>query len=232
MRKCAFCGTENTDTGIFCEFCGHRLNATQSSIATVPQISNVAIPLTSTFNRGYVTEQLITDADSKEIVLSDVYVFITDKENLDIYSILPLLEETAKNKCQLLIVADSFDENTINTLVVNRQRGTLICAAVNAPGFGERRKEMLKDIAILTGGEVVTSDSENGLHGTTLAHCGKAKMVRITEDDTFIIEGNGNPDRINERIAQLKEYMSTTISLYDKEKTEERLVNLFGLTTQ
>lgn len=229
MKKCAFCGTENIDTETFCEFCGYRFNETPLNIVANSKTDRMSTPVVSSFDRGYVTEKLVADSGSKEIVLTDAYVFITSEQLLDIHDILPLLEETAKNGAQLLIIADSFEENVINTLVVNRQRGALICAAVKAPGFGDRRKEMLTDIAILTGGQVIAAGSGLNLHDITLAHCGKAKIIKVTESDTFITEGNGNPERISERITQLKEYVLTIPSLYDKEKTQERLINLFGL---
>lgn len=229
MKKCKFCGTENQDNTVFCELCGNRFNQAPLNTVSTSKISHLHTPVVSSFDRGYVTEQLVSDPSSKEIVLTDAYVFITSEQLLDIRDILPLLEETAKNRAQLLIIADSFEENLIDTLVLNKQRGILTCAAVKAPGFGERRREILTDIAILTGGQVITSDSGLKLHDITFAHCGKAKMVQVTGSHTFITEGSGNPERISERITQIKEYMKTISSLYDKEKTQERLINLFGL---
>ena len=212
MKICRECGTPSPEATVFCPICG-----TKFPVKTLH------------FDRGYESSGFVSENDSLEIVLDNPAIFITDMDIDDVYSILPLLEESVKDNTCLLVIAKSFDEQVVDTLVLNKQRGNLVSVAVRAPGFAERKIEMLKDIAILTGGEVISPDNGYELKDATLYRCGQAISATITKDETTIIGGNGSQDEINDRIAQIKELISVTQSEYDREKTKERLVDLFGV---
>lgn len=180
------------------------------------------------FDRGYVSAYMVTDQDKMEAVLEEPYILITDKKISNIQEILPLLEQVVQQSKPLLIIAEDIEGEALATLVVNKLRGTFNVAAVKAPGFGDRRKAMLEDIAILTGGEVITEDLGLDLKNATVAQLGRAGKVVITKDDTTIVEGAGDPAKIEARINQIKAQIEETTSEFDKEKLQERLAKLAG----
>ena len=180
------------------------------------------------FDRGYLTPYMVTDTDKMEAVLDNAAILITDKKISVIQDLVPLLEQVMQNGMKLLIVAEDIEGEALSTLIVNRLRGTLNVAAVKAPGFGDRRKEMLQDIAILTGGQVISTDLGMELKDTTLAQLGRARQVKVTKETTTIVEGAGSKDDIQGRIAQIRAQIETTTSEYDKEKLQERLAKLSG----
>ncbi len=180
------------------------------------------------FDRGYITPYMVTDTDKMEAVIDDAYILITDKKISSIQEILPLLEQIVKAGKKLVIIAEDVEGEALSTLIVNKLRGTFTCVAVKAPGFGDRREEMLQDIAILTGGQVISSEIGLELSDTSMEQLGQAKQVKITKENTVIVDGAGNKQDIKERIGQIKAQIETTTSEFDKEKLQERLAKLSG----
>lgn len=180
------------------------------------------------FDRGYITPYMVTDTDKMEAVLDDAYILITDKKISNIQEILPLLEQIVQQGKKLLIIAEDVEGEALSTLIVNRLRGTFTCVAVKAPGFGDRRKEMLRDIAILTGGEVISEELGLELKETTMNQLGRARQVKVTKEDTIIVEGAGDSDEIKSRVNQIRAQIETTTSDFDREKLQERLAKLAG----
>ncbi len=180
------------------------------------------------FDRGYISPYMVTDTDKMEAVFDDAVLLITDKKISNIQEILPLLEQIMQSGKKLVIIAEEVEGEALSTLLVNKLRGTFTCAAVKAPGFGDRRKEMLEDIAILTGGTVVSSDLGLDLKETTLDMLGRAKQVKITKENTIIVGGQGDTKAIQDRIGSIKNSIEVTTSDYDREKLQERLAKLAG----
>lgn len=180
------------------------------------------------FDRGYLSAYMVTDAEKMEAVLEDPYILMTDKKISNIKDILPLLEEVVKTGKKLLIIADDIEGEALATLVVNKLRGTFECVAIKAPGFGDRRKEMLQDLAILTGGTVISEDVGYELKETTIDMLGKAASVKVDKDNTVIVGGAGEKKEIDDRIAQLRTMMEESDSDFDKDKLQERLAKLTG----
>ncbi len=180
------------------------------------------------FDRGYLSPYFVTDAERMEVVLEDAYILIHEKKISSMKDLLPLLEQVAKQGKPLLVVAEDVDGEALATLVVNKLRGTLNVCAVKAPGFGDRRKEMLKDLAILSGGQAVTEDLGLKLESLTLKDLGRAKRITIDKDDTTVIEGHGKKDEIEARVKQIRVQIEDTTSDYDREKLQERLAKLVG----
>lgn len=180
------------------------------------------------FDRGYLSPYFVTDADTMECVLDDPYILIHDKKISNIKDLLPILEKTAQSGRGLLIIAEDLEGEALATLVVNKLRGTLRVAAVKAPGFGDRRKAMLEDIAVLTGGTVVSEEKGFKLESATLAYLGTAKRVAIDKDNSTIVEGAGKSEDIKKRINEIKAQIEKTTSDYDREKLQERLAKLSG----
>ena len=180
------------------------------------------------FDRGYITPYMVTDTDKMEAVLDDPYILITDKKISNIQEILPLLEQIVQSGKKLMIIAEDIEGEALSTLIVNRLRGTFTCVAVKAPGFGDRRKDMLQDIAILTGGTVVSSDLGYELKDTQLNMLGRAKQVKVTKENTIIVDGMGDKDAIKARTQQIKAAIEVSTSDFDREKLHERLAKLAG----
>jgi chaperonin GroEL len=180
------------------------------------------------FDRGYLSPYFVTDSERMQVVLSDTYILLTEKKLSSMRDLVPLLEQIAKSGRPLLIVADDVEGEALATLVVNRLRGTLNVAAVKTPGFGDRRKELLKDIATLTGGQVISEELGLKLEQLTLAELGQAKTVRIDKDSTTIVDGQGQKEQIAARVELIRRQISETTSDYDREKLEERLAKLAG----
>jgi len=180
------------------------------------------------FDRGYVSPYMVTDTDKMEALLADPYILITDKKIGNIQEILPILEQIVESGGKLLIIAEDIEGEALATLVVNKLRGTFECIAVKAPGFGDRRKAMLQDIAILTGGSVISEELGYELKDTKIEMLGRAKSVKIDKDNTTIIDGAGAKKEISERIRQIKTQIEDTTSEFDKEKLQERLAKLSG----
>ena len=180
------------------------------------------------FDRGYVSAYMSTDMEKMVAELSDPYILITDKKISNIQDILPILEEIVKSGASLLIIAEDVEGEALTTLIVNKLRGTFNVVAVKAPGYGDRRKDMLQDIAILTGGTVISSELGYELKDTTLDQLGRAKSVKVTKDNTTIVDGEGSSDSIKERVALIKTQLAETTSEFDKEKLQERLAKLAG----
>ena len=180
------------------------------------------------FDRGYVSPYMVTDTDKMEADLDDPYILITDKKISNIQEILPILEQIVQQGKKLLIIAEDIEGEAMATLVVNKLRGTFTCVAVKAPGFGDRRKEMLRDIAILTGGEVISEELGLDLKETTIDQLGRAKQVKVQKENTIIVDGAGAKDDIKARISQIKSQIEETTSEFDKEKLQERLAKLSG----
>ena len=180
------------------------------------------------FDRGYLSPYMVTDTDKREAVIDDAAILITDKKISNIQEILPLLEQMLQSGRKLVIIAEDVEGEALTTLVLNKLRGTFTCVAVKAPGFGDRRKDMLRDIAILTGGEVISSELGLELKDTQMYQLGYARQVKITKENTVIVGGNGNPDEIKGRIAQIRQGIETTTSEFDREKLQERLAKLAG----
>ena len=180
------------------------------------------------FDRGYISPYMVTDTDKMEAVIDDALLLITDKKISNIQDILPLLEQILQGGKKLVIIAEDIEGEALSTLLVNKLRGTFTCVAVKAPGFGDRRKEMLTDIAILTGGEVISSDLGLELKDTTMAQLGRARQVKVNKENTIIVGGAGDADAIKGRIGQIKAAIETTTSDFDKEKLQERLAKLSG----
>ncbi len=180
------------------------------------------------FDRGYITPYMVTDTDKMEAVIDDAYILITDKKISNIQEILPVLEQIVQNGKKLVIIAEDIEGEALSTLIVNRLRGTFTCLAVKAPGFGDRRKDMLQDIAILTGGVVISSDLGYELKETTIDMLGRAKQVKSTKENTIIVDGAGDKDAIKARTAQIRAAIEISTSDFDREKLQERLAKLAG----
>ena len=180
------------------------------------------------FDRGYISPYMVTDTEKMEAVIDDPYILITDKKISSIQEILPILEQIVKGGQKLFIIAEDVEGDALSTLLVNRLRGSFNCVCVKAPGFGDRRKEMLKDIAVLTGGTYVSSELNMNLPDVQLADLGRARQVKVTKDNTVIVDGAGNANEIKARVAEIKNTLAITTSDYDKEKLQERLAKLSG----
>ena len=180
------------------------------------------------FDRGYITPYMVTDSDKMEAVIDDALILITDKKITNIQEILPLLEQIVQSGKKLVIVAEDIEGEALSTLIVNKLRGTFTCVAVKAPGFGDRRKEMLRDIAILTGGEVISEELGLDLKDTNINQLGQARQVKVTKENTIIVDGAGDTGAIKDRIAQIKNQIADTTSDFDREKLQERLAKLAG----
>ena len=180
------------------------------------------------FDRGYITPYMATDTDKMEAVIDDPFVLITDKKISNIQEILPLLEQMVQSGGKLVIIAEDVEGEALSTLIVNKLRGTFTCVAVKAPGFGDRRKEMLQDIAILTGGQVISSELGLELKDTTVDMLGRARQIKISKENTIIVGGAGNSDEIKNRVSQIRKQIETTTSDFDREKLQERLAKLSG----
>ena len=180
------------------------------------------------FDRGYLSPYMATDTDKMEAVLDDCLILITDKKITSIQEILPLLEQIVQSGKKLLIVAEDVEGEALTTLVLNKLRGTFTVVAVKAPGFGDRRKEMLRDIAVLTGGEVITSELGLELKDASIAQLGRARQVKVNKENTIIVDGAGDKDAIAERVTQIKSALEISTSEFDKEKLFERLAKLAG----
>ena len=180
------------------------------------------------FDRGYITPYMATDAEKMEAVLDDPLILITDKKISNIQEILPLLEQIVQAGKKLLIIAEDIEGEALSTIIMNKLRGTFTCVGVKAPGFGDRRKEMLRDIAILTGGEVISEELGLELKDTTMQQLGTARQVKVGKEDTIIVDGAGNSDEIKARIGQIKAQIESTTSDFDREKLQERLAKLSG----
>ena len=180
------------------------------------------------FDRGYISPYMVTDTEKMEAVIDDPYILITDKKISSIQEILQILEQIVKGGQKLFIIAEDVEGDALSTLLVNRLRGSFNCVCVKAPGFGDRRKEMLKDIAVLTGGTYVSSELNMNLPDVQLADLGRARQVKVTKDNTVIVDGAGDANEIKSRVAEIKNTLAITTSDYDKEKLQERLAKLSG----
>jgi len=180
------------------------------------------------FDRGYITPYMVTDTEKMEAVIDDAHILITDKKISSVQELLPLLEQVVQSGKKLVIIAEDIEGEALSTLILNRLRGTFTCVAVKAPGFGDRRKEMLKDIAILTGGEVITEELGLELKEATLAQLGRASQVKVQKENTIIVNGMGDKKAIQERIKQIRSEHELSTSEFDKEKLQERLAKLSG----
>jgi chaperonin GroEL len=180
------------------------------------------------FDRGYLSAYMVTDTDKMEAVLDDAHILITDKKITNVQDLLPVLEQVVQQGKKLLIIAEDIEGEALATLVVNKLRGTFTCVAVKAPGFGDRRKAMLEDIAILTGGEVISEELGLELKNATISQMGKARQVKVTKEDTIIVDGGGDENEIKNRIKQIKVQIEDTTSEFDREKLQERLAKLAG----
>ena len=180
------------------------------------------------FDRGYISAYMATDMEKMEATLDDPYILITDKKISNIQEILPVLEQIVQSGAKLLIIAEDVEGEALTTLIVNKLRGTFNVVAVKAPGYGDRRKEMLKDIAILTGGQVISEELGLSLADTKIEDLGRAKSVKVAKENTIIVDGLGNSEEIAGRVAQIKAQLEETTSEFDKEKLQERLAKLAG----
>ena len=180
------------------------------------------------FDRGYISPYMVTDTDKMEAVIDDAYILITDKKISSIQEVLPLLEKIVQAGRKLVIIAEDVEGEALSTILVNKLRGTFTCVCVKAPGFGDRRKEMLQDIAILTGGQVITSDLGLELKDADIPQLGRAKQVKITKENTTIVDGAGNSADIKARVSQIRTQIEDTTSEFDREKLQERLAKLAG----
>ena len=180
------------------------------------------------FDRGYISAYMATDTEKMEAILDNPYILITDKKISNIQEILPILEQIVQAGAKLLIIAEDIEGEALTTLIVNKLRGTFTVAAVKAPGYGDRRKEMLRDIAILTGGEVISDELGLDLKETTMAQLGRAKSVKVQKESTVIVDGEGSKEEIQARIGQIRSQIEETTSEFDKEKLQERLAKLAG----
>ena len=180
------------------------------------------------FDRGYITPYMVTDTEKMEAVIDDAYILITDKKISVISDILPILEQLVQSGKKLVIIAEDVESEALNTLIVNRLRGTLNVVCVKAPGFGDRRKEMLQDIAVLTGGTVVSEEVGLELKTATIDMLGRARQVKVTKENTTIVDGAGDATAIKDRVAQIRSQIANTTSDYDKEKLQERLAKMAG----
>ena len=180
------------------------------------------------FDRGYITPYMVTDTEKMEAVLDDLYILITDKKISNIQEILPLLEQVMQAGRKMVIIAEDVEGEALSTLIVNKLRGTFVCVPVKAPGFGDRRKEMLQDIAILTGGQVISEELGFDLKDTQISQLGTAKQVKIQKELTIIVDGAGDKNAIADRVAQIRRELEASTSEFDKEKLQERLAKLAG----
>ncbi len=180
------------------------------------------------FDKGYVSPYMVTDTDKMEAVMDNPYILVTDKKISNIQEILPLLEEVTSQSGKLVIIADDFENEALSTLILNKLRGILNVVGIKAPGFGDKRKEMLQDIAVLTGGKVITSEVGLELKDTILVDLGRARQVKCTKENTIIVDGMGNKEELDARIKQIKNNIEETKSSYDKETLHERLAKLAG----
>ena len=180
------------------------------------------------FDRGYITPYMVTDTEKMEAVLDDALILITDKKISNIQELLPVLEQVVQSGKKLLVIAEDVEGDALSTLIVNKLRGTLNVVCVKAPGFGDRRKEMLEDIAVLTGGTVITSDMGYELKEATMDMLGKARQVKVSKENTIIVDGAGSADAIKARVNQIRSQIETTTSDYDREKLQERLAKMAG----
>ena len=180
------------------------------------------------FDRGYVSPYMVTDTEKMVATIDDAYILITDKKITNIQEILPLLEQVVQSGKKLVIITEDVEGEALATLILNKLRGTFTCVAVKAPGFGDRRKEMLQDIAILTGGQVITEELGLDLKDTTVAQLGRARQVKIEKENTIIVDGAGNAEEIKNRVSQIRTQIENTTSEFDKEKLQERLAKLAG----
>ncbi|MEE0968317.1 MAG: chaperonin GroEL [Clostridia bacterium] len=180
------------------------------------------------FDRGYLSPYMVTDTDKMEAVIDDALILITDKKISNIQDILPLLEQVLQAGKKLVIIAEDVEGDALTNLVLNKLRGVFVCVAVKAPGFGDRRKEMLRDIAVLTGGEVISSELGLELKDTQLVQLGRARQVKITKENTIIVDGAGDGEQIKARVAQIRASIENTTSEFDREKLQERLAKLAG----
>ncbi len=180
------------------------------------------------FDRGYITPYMCTDTDKMEAVIDDAFILITDKKISNIQEILPLLEEILKAGKKLVIIAEDIEGEALTTIILNKLRGTFVCVGVKAPGFGDRRKEMLRDIAVLTGGQVISSEIGLELKDATIDQLGRARQVKIDKENTIIVDGAGDPDEIKGRVSQIRAQIETSTSDFDREKLHERLAKLAG----
>ena len=180
------------------------------------------------FDRGYITPYMVTDTEKMEAVVDDAYILITDKKISVISDILPILEQLVQSGKKLVIIAEDVEGEALSTLIVNRLRGTLNVVCVKAPGFGDRRKEMLQDIAILTGGQVISEELGYALKSATVDMLGRARQVKVTKENTTIVDGSGDKQAIKDRVSQIRAQIAVTTSDYDKEKLQERLAKLAG----
>ena len=180
------------------------------------------------FDRGYITPYMVTDTEKMEAVIDDAYLLITDKKISVISDILPILEQLVQSGKKLVIIAEDVEGDALTNIILNKLRGVFVCVAVKAPGFGDRRKEMLKDIAILTGGEVITEELGLDIKETQINQLGRAKQVKVNKENTIIVDGCGNKDAIKDRVHEIKNAIESTTSEFDKEKLQERLAKLSG----
>jgi chaperonin GroEL len=180
------------------------------------------------FDRGYVTPYMVTDTEKMETIIDDAYILITDRKISSIQDLLPLLEQVVNSGKKLVIIAEDVEGEALATLIVNKLRGTFVCVAVKAPGFGDRRKEMLKDIAILTGGEVISEELGLDIKETKIEQLGRARQVKVQKENTIIIDGLGNKAEVQSRISQIRSRIENSTSDFDKEKLQERLAKLSG----
>ena len=204
----------------------------KDGVITVEESKTMKTELTTTegmqFDRGYASAYMVTDPDKMEAVLDNPYILITDKKISNIQEVLPVLEQVVQQGKKLLIIAEDVEGEALATLVVNKIRGTFTCVAVKAPGFGDRRKEMLRDIAVLTGGQVISEEIGLELKDATVDMLGMARMVKVDKDNTTIVEGAGEKAEIDARIGQIRAQIAETTSDYDREKLQERLAKLAG----
>ena len=204
----------------------------KDGVITVEESKTMKTELTTTegmqFDRGYASAYMVTDPDKMEAVLDNPYILITDKKISNIQEVLPVLEQVVQQGKKLLIIAEDVEGEALATLVVNKIRGTFTCVAVKAPGFGDRRKEMLRDIAVLTGGQVISEEIGLELKDATMDMLGMARMVKVDKDNTTIVEGAGEKAEIDARIGQIRAQIAETTSDYDREKLQERLAKLAG----
>ncbi len=180
------------------------------------------------FDRGYITPYMVTDTDKMEAVIDDALLLITDKKISSIQDVLPLLEQIVQAGKKLVIIAEDIEGEALSTLIVNKLRGTFVCVGVKAPGFGDRRKEMLQDIAILTGGEVISEELGLDIKETQISQLGRARQVKVGKENTIIVDGAGDATAIKDRVGQIKNQIAVTTSDFDREKLEERLAKLSG----
>ena len=190
--------------------------------------TNLSVVEGMQFDKGYISPYMVTDTDKMEAVMEDPYILITDKKISNIQEILPILEKIVQQGKRFVIIADDVEGDALTTLVLNKLRGTFQCVAVKAPGYGEKRKEMLRDIAILTGGEVITDELGLDLKEVELEQLGRARQVKVEKEHTIIVDGAGDKVALAERVKQIRSEIERTESEYDKEKLQERLAKLVG----